>query len=248
MERAHERDAVGSQRFWWRRHMAPPTPHDCKADDGPGCCDIHKEYNSYEEMTVVEILCGKGRYFPGLIPMIEAYLDQIGLDLEVRKQVNAYLSLIQARASGELMTTAAWMRKFVRDHPDYKQDSVVSSGIAYDLIKECEQISEGLKECPELFGNHKIPPLPSKSQLYNRPLDANKRSTSTDEHLHDLIGRYAERAAISNKKRRLNREILQKEQELTELKAELATITEYGQLQTPNLAGVSAEPPQEMQL
>jgi len=31
-------------------------------------------------MTIYEILCGKGDYYPGLIPLIEAYLDSMGCD------------------------------------------------------------------------------------------------------------------------------------------------------------------------
>jgi glutamate--cysteine ligase catalytic subunit len=31
----------------------------------------------YEEMSMAEIMCGKGEYFPGLIPLVRAYLDHI---------------------------------------------------------------------------------------------------------------------------------------------------------------------------
>ena len=44
------------------------------------------------------------------------------------------------------------MRKFVVEHPDYKQDSVVNERIAYDLLKTCHEISNKGRECPELFG------------------------------------------------------------------------------------------------
>ena len=36
---------------------------------------------------------------------------------------------MQKRASGELLTTAAWLRQFVQTHPLYKQDSVVSEEV-----------------------------------------------------------------------------------------------------------------------
>jgi hypothetical protein len=35
------------------------------------------EENVYEEMSMAEIMCGKGEYFPGLIPLVRAYLDHI---------------------------------------------------------------------------------------------------------------------------------------------------------------------------
>ena len=125
--------------------------------------------NSVEQMTVIEILCGKGKYFPGLMPIITAYLDTIDLAADERKTVDNYMQFIQARATGELMTTAAWMRKFVNNHNEYKGDSVVSSGIAYDLLKEIHLISEGAKSCPELLGENKIE-QPSNRKLYNTAL------------------------------------------------------------------------------
>jgi glutamate--cysteine ligase catalytic subunit len=132
MERAHDRNAIRTQKFWWRRHMAPPVMSDCKADR-PDCCKIHAEADSYEEMTASEILLGKGKYFPGLLPMIEAYLETIGLDSVTTKTIKSYMSFIQQRASGELLTTATWMRQFVQGHPEYKQASPLPPGGALTL-------------------------------------------------------------------------------------------------------------------
>ncbi len=64
------------------------------------------------------------------------------------------------------MTTASWTRKFVSSHPDYKQDSVVSEKITYDLYKEMKMISNGEKPCPEVTGN-----LVSKSPDKYKVLD-----------------------------------------------------------------------------
>jgi len=41
---------------------------------------------------------------------------------------------------GSLITTASWMRRFIRSHPDYKFDSVVSDGINYDLLKAVDEM------------------------------------------------------------------------------------------------------------
>ncbi len=49
------------------------------------------------------------------------------------------------------MTTARWTRNFVQNHPDYKQDSVVSERINYDLVEACSRITQGEMECPELL-------------------------------------------------------------------------------------------------
>jgi glutamate--cysteine ligase catalytic subunit len=88
------------------------------------------EENSYEEMTMAEIMCGKGDYFPGLIPLVLAYLDHINCDKVTRNRVTMYLDFIARRAKGELITPATWMRNYVRNHPAYKGDSVVTDEIA----------------------------------------------------------------------------------------------------------------------
>lgn len=52
--------------------------------------------------------------------------------------------LICKRASGELKTTAYFIREFVQKHPAYRQDSVISEAIAYDLVMELKAIGEVL--------------------------------------------------------------------------------------------------------
>ena len=85
-------------------------------------------------------MCGGGG-FPGLVPLIERYLDSLGPDAETRRRLNEYMSLIRLRAQGKLMTPAAWMRRFVRSHPAYRQDSIVSAPITLDLVKEWDRIA-----------------------------------------------------------------------------------------------------------
>mmetsp|Transcript_30290 Transcript_30290/g.84664 ORF Transcript_30290/g.84664 Transcript_30290/m.84664 type:complete len:120 (+) Transcript_30290:315-674(+) len=60
--------------------------------------------------------------------------------------------MIGKRASGELMTTASWIREFVTSHPEYKKDSVVSQPIAHDLVSFCNEISHGNVCVPKLLG------------------------------------------------------------------------------------------------
>jgi len=93
---------------------------------GPGS----SEENSFEEMTMGEIMCGKGSYFPGLIPLILAYLDHINCDKVTKERLQEYLTFVEQRACGELVTPATWMRNYVRSHPAYKGDSVVTDEIA----------------------------------------------------------------------------------------------------------------------
>merc|ERR1712151_761799 len=72
------------------------------------------------------------------------------------KRLSMYLDFIEKRAPGELITPATWIRNFVRNHPAYKGDSVVSDEIAYDLMIACKDIGEGNMHVPELLGNLKI--------------------------------------------------------------------------------------------
>jgi hypothetical protein len=42
--------------------------------------------------------------------------------------------------TGRLLTPATWIRNFVRSHPDYKKDSVVSQTINYDLLVAVDEM------------------------------------------------------------------------------------------------------------
>ena len=44
-------------------------------------------------------------------------------------------------------------RQFVRSHPAYEGDGVVSSRVADDLLVRCEDIGMGRVACPELLGD-----------------------------------------------------------------------------------------------
>jgi len=139
MQRAHAMDAVGSQKFWFRP-------------------DLHHEAAA-EEMSMGEIMNGKEGGFSGLIPICRSYLEDIKCSQSSFPRVHQYLSFLADRAAGRLMTPAAWMRRFVREHPEYKSDSVVSSGIAFDLVRACDEIGLGRRACPELHGHFAIEPI-----------------------------------------------------------------------------------------
>ena len=88
------------------------------------------EENSYEEMTMAQIMMGKGDYYPGLIPLVFAYLYHINCDTITMRRLSQYLDFIEKRAKGELMTPATWMRNFVKNHASYKGDSIITDDIA----------------------------------------------------------------------------------------------------------------------
>lgn len=186
METAHIRDAVLTQKFWFRKDpfpkrsprpspvlngiSEPPSPHQSattttassstytsRPTTPPGAKDVPSfgpVEDEYTQMTIDEIINGsntstgpadgfdQGEGFPGLIPLVESYLDSVNIDVSTRCELERYLDLIRKRANGTLWTGAKWLREFVRAHPDYHLDSVVSERIVYDLFKAVEEVGK----------------------------------------------------------------------------------------------------------
>jgi len=142
---------------------------------------------------VAEIMTGKGDYFPGLIPLVYAYLDHIQCDSVSLDRMTQYLDFIEKRATGELITPATWVRNFVRSHEAYKFDSVVTDEIAYDLMVACKEIGEGARSAPEILGNVKIRPI-SAGDAYNRKLESRRVE---NQRILSLLDRYSHRKTFS---------------------------------------------------
>jgi len=151
--------------------------------------DASDEENAYEEMTMSEIMKGKGDYFPGLIPLVRAYLDHINCDSVTLAKLTQYLDFIERRATGELVTPATWMRNYVRSHPDYKGDSVVTDLIAHDLLIACKEIGEGKLHVPELLGDIKIEEITTDG-AYDAKLDSKRVH---NKRVLQLLTRYTQR-------------------------------------------------------
>ncbi|XP_027953543.1 glutamate--cysteine ligase catalytic subunit isoform X2 [Eumetopias jubatus] len=151
MKVAQKRDAVLQGMFYFRKDI-------CKG--GTAVVDGYSKAQSstdqaveeYTLMSIDTIINGKEAVFPGLIPILNSYLENMEVDVDTRCSILNYLKLIKKRASGELMTVARWMREFIANHPDYKQDSVITDEMNYSLILKCNQIANELCECPELLG------------------------------------------------------------------------------------------------
>ncbi|XP_076384766.1 glutamate--cysteine ligase isoform X1 [Megalopta genalis] len=158
MARAQRRDAIKTEKFWFRRNITSDT----KNDDGQPECS---------EYTIDEIINGKDDVFPGLVPLVNSYLASMDVDVDTHCSIQAYMKLIQKRASGELLTTAAWLRKEVVSHPEYKNDSIITQRINYDLLKKIQKIVSNEISCPELHGtcissktNETIPAAVAKAE------------------------------------------------------------------------------------
>jgi glutamate--cysteine ligase catalytic subunit len=163
MQTAHKRDAVLNDRFYFRKnpfHARFPRSHSSNGGSGTSTPVMSRPptptgpvEDEYALMTIDEIINGakpgSGNDFPGLIPLVESYLDSMNVDVETRCELARYVKLIKKRADGSLWTAAKWIREFVANHEEYKHDSVVGEKINHDLIGTVIAI-----ENPE-FGNTK---------------------------------------------------------------------------------------------
>lgn len=94
--------------------------------------------------------------FPGLIPAIFSYLEALGCNSVIMRKLEPYFALLSQRASGELPTTASWIRKFVTSHPSYRGDGRVPPEAADALISICDDIGMGRVVRRDLTGNANI--------------------------------------------------------------------------------------------
>jgi len=163
-ERAREREAASKQTFFFRKHVMRPggggpaaAPAEPSAAAAAAAAGLDPEEDAYAEMSAAEILLGKGP-FPGLIPLVFAYLDVIECDAETRIAVDHYLRFVAGRATGEIMTGASWQRAFVAGHPEYKQDSVVPPSVVFDMLQRLDAIAAAREAAPSLLGP--LAPLP----------------------------------------------------------------------------------------
>ncbi|KAI9934342.1 hypothetical protein ASPWEDRAFT_170030 [Aspergillus wentii DTO 134E9] len=158
METAHARNAVHDQKFYFRKDpfaRRAPRQQQQSANSSNFSSTASSAVNTpppspplgpvemeYDLMTISDIINGSSDgSFPGLIPLVESYLDSVNVDVETRCSLASYLDLIRKRADGRLWTGAKWIREFVASHPGYKHDSVVSEEICYDLVKSVDEMA-----------------------------------------------------------------------------------------------------------
>lgn len=158
METAHARNAVLDRKFYFRKDPFPrrvpkqqqQSSHGSEFSSGassavntpPPSPPLGPVELEYDLMTLSDIVNGSADgSFPGLIPLVESYLDSVNVDVETRCSLAIYLDLIRKRADGTLWTGARWMREFVASHPGYKHDSVVSEEICFDLVKAVDEMA-----------------------------------------------------------------------------------------------------------
>lgn len=132
MKIAEKKDAVILEKFWMRENIRSTT---------------NPQRGLYEEpisirLTIDEIINGKDE-FPGLVPLIKSYVSNMELDPATYTTFTTYLDYIKRKSVGTIPTVANWMRKFIRAHPAYRFDSVVTDEINYDLLSAIGKIQDG---------------------------------------------------------------------------------------------------------
>ena len=72
------------------------------------------------DFIYVLVISKQADSFPGLIPLIRNYLQSMDVDADTHYTLEQYLQFIEKRASGELLTTATWIREQILQHPEYQ--------------------------------------------------------------------------------------------------------------------------------
>ncbi|KAJ7403482.1 glutamate--cysteine ligase catalytic subunit [Willisornis vidua] len=103
MKVAQKRDAVRQGMFYFRKDI-------CKGGNAvvDGCGSAQNgtgtDTEEYTLMSIDTIINGKEGVFPGLIPILNSYLENMEVDVDTRCTILNYLKLIKKRASGVLGT------------------------------------------------------------------------------------------------------------------------------------------------
>lgn len=159
-DNSHVMNSILDSKFYWRTNSIPERYRESNLEkykflrnvnDLPeGYSDPIEDSKNIELLTLAEILEGKGNY-PGLLKVMFEYIDST-YDESKGKVLKEHLYFLLKRAKGKLMTDARYIRQFVLNHEDYKQDSIISDKIAYDLVKHLLKVQKGEIVPSELFG------------------------------------------------------------------------------------------------
>jgi len=126
------------------------------------------------------------------------------------------------------------MRDYIRSHPDYKFDSVVSSRIATDLMAKCHRMGQGLELPPELYGDFPIHAVSAKDATSARLLSIPPREKATSL-VEKTMERYAQRTELMARKRALVGDLEEHRARLQKTEASLGAIEQQ-------LSGLDSSP------
>ena len=120
MERAHARNAIATQKFWWPDSL---YNNDVEAEGE----------RTFSEKSLAEIM-------EQIEDIIQGHLNSQNLEGEQREYTDHMVNFIVKRARGEVKTGAQYIRDRVAKHPEYMKDSHIHQSIAYDVVAEAARI------------------------------------------------------------------------------------------------------------
>ncbi|CCH62574.1 hypothetical protein TBLA_0H02900 [Henningerozyma blattae CBS 6284] len=153
MEIAHLRNAATNSKFYWKNSFQLPlssTPTSTSYNDSP-IDSVILDNESTSLYPIDEIFHNKqnGIFTNFINPSLRKHglvkKDWVELKNSPREsesfRIYQYLKLISNRANGKLKTPAKFLKDFILNHKDYKNDSKISKSINYDLLLMCERIT-----------------------------------------------------------------------------------------------------------
>jgi glutamate--cysteine ligase catalytic subunit len=146
MARAHKRNAILNERFLFRKNIVGPEYKKLdldKTDYLRSSLEKPAEREEIVEMTVAEILEGKPDIeYKGIFPLLKELIEESEGAVEDKEQIKDYLDFLLQRAKGIYKTGAKYIRDYVRSHPEYKFDSIISEKMNYDLLRHLEEVNK----------------------------------------------------------------------------------------------------------
>ena len=78
----------------------------------------------------------------GIISLCQKFMELKQWPTEKRDETNNYLSFLADRARGKILTGARFIRNFVQNHTEYKQDSFLNEKISFDLLTMLDTLND----------------------------------------------------------------------------------------------------------
>jgi glutamate--cysteine ligase catalytic subunit len=149
-EEAFKRDANLNGKFIFRKHFCP-------------LIEGYQESEEVVELSMKDFWAGNSE-FAGMRKLFEVFLqvnaqriadEHIKTGFNTIEKIWTVYEFFLARATGALMTAPQYFRNFVRAHPDYKQNSLLSDKIIADTIEKVLEIQTNNYQ-EEMFGIFKF--------------------------------------------------------------------------------------------
>lgn len=131
MDRAHSRDGILDAKFFWKKSFESNL-------DGTSELSIDEIFHN-EQSGIFPVFINRILKYRGHITKTWQELSD-SPDLSMQRTYY-YLKLISDRASGKLPTAAKFIRNYILNHPNYKQDSKVTQEISYTLLQLCLRLT-----------------------------------------------------------------------------------------------------------